>query len=148
MNRLLITFFIITASINLTSAQTEKVDSLKGLALKLTTGLISDRQKVDAIFYWVVKRSMQCMRTALDKYIEIKNLSDPKKAFERMGSEFIDVMYTDHFSGSSVIMLLDVNIDPLKQEDMVWLKGLLDTVLPEIGETQYFLTPFSPKITS
>jgi transglutaminase/protease-like cytokinesis protein 3 len=53
MNRLLITFFIITASINLTSAQTEKVDSLKGLALKLTTGLISDRQKVDAIFYWV-----------------------------------------------------------------------------------------------
>lgn len=54
-------------------------------------------------------------------------------------------MYTDHFTDSSVVMLLDVTIDPLKEEDMAWLKGLLDTVLPEIGETQYFLTPFIPK---
>ena len=88
------------------------------------------------------------MRTTQDKYIEIKNLSAPQKAFERMDNEFIDIMYTDHFSDSSVIMLLDVDIDPLKEKDMAWLKELLDTVLPEIGETQYFLTPFTPKQSS
>jgi hypothetical protein len=82
------------------------------------------------------------MRTTLSKYIEIKNLSAPQKAFERMDNEFTDIMYTDHFSDSSVIILLDVNIDPLKKEDMAWLKELLDTVLPSIGEKQYFLTPF------
>jgi hypothetical protein len=65
-----------------------------------------------------------------------------------MDNEFIDIMYTDHFSDSSVIMLLDMNIDPLKDEDMEWLKELLDTVLPEIGERQYFLTPFTPKQSS
>src|SRR5689334_11880315 len=88
------------------------------------------------------------MGTSLDKYIEIKNLLNPEKAFERMDNEFIDVMYTDHFTDSSVVMLLDVNIDPLKEQDMTWLKELMDTVLPEIGETRYFLTPFTPKQSS
>jgi len=82
------------------------------------------------------------MPTQLDKYIEIKNLSNPEKAFERLDDEFIDIMYPDHFSKSSLIMLLDVGIDANKEEDLVWFKELLDTVLPEIGETDYFLTPY------
>lgn len=83
------------------------------------------------------------MTTALDKYIEIKNLSDPRKTFERLEDEFIDIMYRDHFSTSSVVMLLDVGIDPYKEEDMLWLRGFLKDVLSEIGETNYFLTPFT-----
>jgi transglutaminase/protease-like cytokinesis protein 3 len=54
MSRLLITLFTIIILINSTSAQTVNVDSLEGLAIKLTTGLTNDRQKVDAIFYWVI----------------------------------------------------------------------------------------------
>jgi hypothetical protein len=81
------------------------------------------------------------------KYIEIKNLSDPKKAFERLENEFIDIMYTDHYSDASIIMSLDVNIDPHKTEDAIWLKELLDCVLPKIGETEYFITPFTPLIS-
>jgi hypothetical protein len=53
-------------------------------------------------------------------------------------------MYPDHFSESSVIMLLDVNIDPYKG-NIAWLKTLLDDILPETGETKCFLTPFYPK---
>jgi hypothetical protein len=82
------------------------------------------------------------MAIILDKYIEIKNLSDPKKTFERLENEFIDIMYPNHFSANSVVMLLDVNIDPNKEKDMIWLKGLLENILTEIGEVNYFLTPF------
>lgn len=84
------------------------------------------------------------MPSQLDKYIEIKKLSNPEKAFEILKNEFIDIMYPDHFSKSSLIMLLDVGIDGNKDDDIVWLKELLDTVLPKIGETDYFLTPFTP----
>ena len=82
------------------------------------------------------------MTVILDKYVEIKGLSDSKRTFERLDNEFIDIMYPDHFSDRSVIMLLDVNIDPYKEEDMIWLKSLLEDVLFEIGETKYFLTPY------
>lgn len=82
------------------------------------------------------------MATQPDKYIEIKKLSNPKKAFDRLENEFIDIMYPDHFSKSSLIMLLDVGIDGNKEDDITWLKELLDTVLPEIGETDYFLKPY------
>ena len=82
------------------------------------------------------------MSTQFNKYMEIKRLSSPKRAFERLENEFIDIMYPDHFSNRSLIMLLDRGIDPNKQENMVWLKQLLDKVLPEIGETDYFLTPY------
>ncbi len=81
----------------------------------------------------------------LNKYIEIKNLSDPQKTFERLDNEFIDIMYPHSQSERSLIMLLDVNIDPNIETDIVWLKELLDTILSEIGETQYFLTPFNPE---
>lgn len=80
----------------------------------------------------------------LDKYIKIKNLSDPGRTFERLDNEFIDIMYRDHFSDSGVVMLLDVDIDPYKEDDMSWLKSLLDQVLSEIGETKFFLIPFHP----
>ena len=53
-------------------------------------------------------------------------------------------MYPRHFSEGSLIMLLDVDIDPFKQEDLVWLTELLDTVLPETGETHYYVTAFNP----
>jgi bacterioferritin (cytochrome b1) len=78
----------------------------------------------------------------LDKYIEIKNLINPKKTFERLENEFIDIMYADHISETGLIMLLDINIDP--EKDIIWLKSLLDDILPKIGETEYFLTPFKP----
>jgi hypothetical protein len=81
----------------------------------------------------------------LTKYIEIKKLSNPERVFQRLENEFIDIMYPDHFSNSSLIMLLDVGIDANRTEDIVWLKQLLDTVLPEIGETDYFLTPYIPE---
>jgi hypothetical protein len=81
----------------------------------------------------------------LKKYIEIKNLSNPQKAFERLENEFIDIMYPDSLGEHSVIMLLDVGIDPHEEKDIVWLKELLETLLPEIGETEYFLTPFRQK---
>ena len=81
----------------------------------------------------------------LDKYIEIKNLSNPKKTFERLDNEFIDIMYPHILREHGVIMLLDVNIDPNVEKDIIWLKELLDTVLSEIGETKYFLTPFNPE---
>lgn len=55
---------------------------------------------------------------------------------------FTDIMYTDHFSDSGVVMSLDVG-NPLKNEDMDWLKGLLDTVLHGIGETQYYVMPYT-----
>jgi hypothetical protein len=84
------------------------------------------------------------MSIQLDKYIEIKKLSDPEHAFNRLENEFIDIMYPDHFSNNSLIMLLDVGIDPDSEEDIVWLKQLLDNVLPEIGETDYFLLPYTP----
>ena len=83
--------------------------------------------------------------TYLDKYIEIKNLANPQKAFERLENEFIDIMYPASWSSDGVIMLLDVGIDPNIDNELVWLKGLLDTVLTEIGETRYFLTPFNPE---
>ncbi len=83
------------------------------------------------------------MIIALDKYIEIKNLSDPTKTFERLESEFIDIMYRDHFSANSVIMLLDIGIDPYKEEDILWLRALLEDVLSESGETNVFLAPFT-----
>ena len=85
------------------------------------------------------------MSTQLDKYIEIKRLSFPESAFKRLENEFIDIMYPEYFSKSSLVMLLDSNIDPEKKEDMLWLKGLLDTVLPEIGEKDYFLMPYTPE---
>lgn len=85
------------------------------------------------------------MSTQLDKYIEIKKLSRPARAFERLENEFIDIMYPDHFSNSSLIMLFDVGIDANREEDIAWLKGFLDTILFEIGETDYFLTPYTPE---
>jgi len=83
------------------------------------------------------------MKASLNKYIAIHNLANPEKAFERLDNEFIDIMYADHIHDSAVVMLLDVNIDPFKEEDRMWLKELLDTVLPQLGETHYFLTPFT-----
>ena len=53
-------------------------------------------------------------------------------------------MYPDHFSNGSLIMLLDVGLNPNREEDLVWLKQLLDIVLPEIGETNYYLIPYIP----
>jgi len=85
------------------------------------------------------------LSTQLDKYIEIKKLFSPERAFERLENEFIDIMYPDHFSNNSLIMLLDVGLDANREDDIVWLKQLLDTVLPEIGETDYFLTPYTPE---
>jgi len=85
------------------------------------------------------------MSTQLDKYIDIKKLFSPERAFERLENEFIDIMYPDHFSNNSLIMLLDVGLDANREDDIVWLKQLLDTVLPEIGETDYFLTPYTPE---
>jgi hypothetical protein len=84
------------------------------------------------------------MTSILDKNIEIRNLADPQKVFESLGNNFIDIMYADRISERGVIMLLDVNIDPTKETDLDWLKELLDTVLPKIGETEYFLTPIIP----
>ena len=80
----------------------------------------------------------------LTKYIEIKKLSNPERVFQRLENEFIDIMYPDHFSNSSLIMLLDVGINPNREEDIAWLQQLLNTVLPEIGETDYFLIPYTP----
>jgi hypothetical protein len=82
------------------------------------------------------------MSTPLKECIEIKQLSNPELAFKRLENEFIDIMYPDHFSNGNLIMLLDVGIDTNQKGDIVWLKQLLDTVLPEIGETDYFLTPY------
>jgi hypothetical protein len=78
---------------------------------------------------------------SLDKYFEIRNLRNPLKVFERLKNEFIDIMYPDHIIESSVIMLLDVNIDPNEEKDIIWLKELLDSCLIEISETEYFLNP-------
>ena len=83
--------------------------------------------------------------THLDKYIEIKNLSNPQKAFERLENEFIDIMYPASLSTGGVVMLLDVGIDPNIEKDLIWLKELLDTVLLGIGETTYLLSPFNPE---
>lgn len=85
------------------------------------------------------------MSTQLLRYIEIKGLSNPQRAFERLENEFIDIMYPDHFAKNSLIMLLDVGIDANKEDDVLWLKRLLDTVLPEVNETDYFLTPYKPE---
>lgn len=79
-----------------------------------------------------------------DKYIKIKNLSNLEKAFESLDNVFIDIMYADHIAEDGVVMLLDVNIDPEKENDLTWLKTLLDEVLPEIGEKEFFLVPFYP----
>jgi hypothetical protein len=85
------------------------------------------------------------MSSQMNKYIEIKKLSSPERAFRRLENEFIDIMYPDHFCNNSLIMLLDVGIDANNQEDIIWLKQLLDTVLPGIDETDYFLTPYTPE---
>lgn len=63
-------------------------------------------------------------------------------SFQKVKSDFPD---PDHFSNNSLIMLLDVGLDANREDDIVWLKQLLDTVLPEIGETDYFLTPYTPE---
>jgi hypothetical protein len=63
-----------------------------------------------------MEHSEKVLPERLDKYIEIKKLSNPKKAFEILEHEFIDIMYTDHFSNSSLIMLLNVGIDPEKKK--------------------------------
>jgi hypothetical protein len=65
--------------------------------------------------------------------------------FKRLENEFIDIMYPDHFSNGSLIMLLDAGIDANREEDILWLKQLLDTVLSKIGETDYVLTPYMPE---
>ncbi len=85
------------------------------------------------------------MSTQLDKYIEIKKLSNPERSFKRLENEFIDIMYPDHFSNNSLVMLLDVGIDGNSMEDIRWLKQLLDPVLIELGESNYFLAPYIPK---
>ncbi|SDD69048.1 hypothetical protein SAMN05216464_102288 [Mucilaginibacter pineti] len=85
------------------------------------------------------------MATVLNKYIEIKRLSNPESVFKRLENEFIDIMYPDHFFNDSFVMLLDIGIDGNSKEDIVWLKQLLDTVLVEVGESNYFLTPYIPK---
>ncbi len=77
-----------------------------------------------------------------DKYIKIKNLSNLEKAFESVDDVFTDIMYADHIAEDGVVMLLDVNIDPEKEEDLIWLKGLLGEELYEIGEKEFFLVPF------
>lgn len=79
----------------------------------------------------------------LDKYIEIKNKSNPEQIFKRLENQFIDIMYPNHFSGNSLVMLLDEGINPNNDEDIVWLKKLLDPVLIEAGEIDYFLIPYS-----
>jgi hypothetical protein len=85
------------------------------------------------------------MSTQLNKYIEIKKLSNPERVFKKLENEFIDIMYPDHFSNNSLVMLLDVGIDIGNKRDIVWLKQLLDKVLLEAGETDYFLIPYIPK---
>jgi hypothetical protein len=85
------------------------------------------------------------MSTQLNKYIEIKKLSNPERVFKKLENEFIDIMYPDHFSNNSLVMLLDVGIDISNKRDIVWLKQLLDKVLLEAGETDYLLIPYIPK---
>ena len=80
----------------------------------------------------------------LNKYLEIKNLAHPQKTFDRLENEFIDIMYPDSVSVQGVIMLLDVNINPNEEKDIIWMKQLLDNVLPDIGEKQYYLIPVNP----
>ena len=77
-------------------------------------------------------------------YIEIKKLSNPESVFKRLENEFIDIMYPDHFSDDSLIMLLDVGININSERDIEWLKKLLDEVLLETGEIDYFLIPHIP----
>lgn len=82
------------------------------------------------------------MPAAINEYIEIRNLANPELVFKRLEGEFIDIMEPDRFYENSVIMWLDKGIDPDNKEDILWLKELLDTVLPQIGETGYFLVPY------
>ena len=85
------------------------------------------------------------MATVLNKYIEIKKLSNPERSFKGLENEFIDIMYPDHFFNNSLVMLLDLDIDENSMEDILWLKQLLDPVLIEVGESNYFLAPYIPK---
>ena len=81
------------------------------------------------------------MTNGEEKYIIIVNLSNPQKVFEELESKFIDIMYPDYIHEDSLVMLLDVNIEPEKEEDFSWLKELLDDVLPKIGERNYDIAP-------
>jgi len=45
----------------------------------------------------------------LDKYIEIKNLSNPQRAFDRLENEFIDIMYPDKYVFNSLFLLYNSN---------------------------------------
>ncbi len=77
-----------------------------------------------------------------DKHIVIRNLSNPLEVFKRLGDEFVNIMYPTQIYYGDLIMLLDVNIDPYKEKDLIWLKELLDVALSEIGETAYSVEPF------
>ena len=91
------------------------------------------------------KQAISIMTVYLNQYIEIKHLSDPQRAFERLENEFIDIMYPDRLTTNAVIMLLDVGFDPYNESDLAWLKDLLAAVLPGIGETSYSVTPYKPQ---
>ena len=80
----------------------------------------------------------------MDEYIEIKGLAAPARAFERLDGEFIDIMYTDHYTGDSVVMMLDVGFDPHNDEHILWLKKLLLEIMDELGENGFYVAPYTP----
>ncbi|MFD2566732.1 hypothetical protein [Pseudotenacibaculum haliotis] len=77
-----------------------------------------------------------------DKHIVIRNLSNPLEVFKRLGDEFYNIMYPAQIYYGNLVMLLDVNIDPYKEKDLIWLKELLGDALSEIGETAYSVEAF------
>jgi hypothetical protein len=131
----------------------------KGVRKASPTGLLSRFTKVELLFCLQAKLSAfyilglsfpkiisaADMAAALNKYIKIKKLSNLERSFKRLENEFIEIMYPDHFSNNSLVMILDVGLDGNKTEDIEWLKQLLDQVLVEIGESNYFLEPYVRK---
>lgn len=77
------------------------------------------------------------------KYIKIINLSNPQRAFELLENEFIDIMYADYCVENGLVMWLDVGFNPCDEEDLLFLKHLLDGILPKFGETMYDVIPYT-----
>lgn len=67
-------------------------------------------------------------------YIKIISLSNPQRAFELLENEFIDIMYTDYCVENGIVLLLDENIDADNENDLLFLKQLLDGILLKFEE--------------
>jgi hypothetical protein len=87
---------------------------------------------------------VNCMNKNALKYIKIINLSNPQRAFELLENEFIDIMYADYCVENGLVMLLDENIDADNEDDLLFLKQLLDGILPKFEETMYDVIPYTP----